>query len=141
MSGYIGINRGLQPGGVCTECHIPTTEGGAASLTPVNLPYRFIYGAYFNHGANGHKDAECSECHVADSSDSATDLLLPDVESCTTCHKGETAQATEKIVPSGCALCHGYHAPDVRSLPRDHPDTPGNEDNTTVAAILSSLRR
>jgi len=37
---------------------------------------------------------------------SSSDVLLPDLASCRTCHGGE---ASAKAVPSSCAMCHDYH--------------------------------
>jgi hypothetical protein len=107
---YIGISNALSVGGVCTECHLPTTgPSGQADLMPVNLPDRFLSSGYFNHEA--HKKQECTDCHAADKSKVATDLLMPDLKSCRECHLGATAVKTKKIVPSDCAMCHAYHVP------------------------------
>ncbi len=141
MSAYIAINRALERTGVCGECHIPTSNEGRRDLIPVNLPDRFIWQGYFPHAAHGEDVAECTDCHAADTSSEATDLLIPDLESCRDCHLGETAVKTEEIVPSSCAMCHGYHTPTMPWRPEDHPDQPGNGGPQTVAAILSSLRR
>lgn len=140
MSAYIAINRALEPTGVCGECHIPTSTNGRRDLTPVNLPDRFLMRGYFTHEAHGDDVAECTDCHAADESGQATDLLIPDLDSCRDCHQGETAMKTEEITPSSCAMCHGYHTPTMPWQPRDHPDLPGNGGNDSVAAILSSLR-
>ncbi len=107
---YIGISNALSAGGVCTECHLPTTgPTGQADLMPVNLPDRFLASGYFNHEA--HKKQECTDCHAADTSKAASDLLIPDLKSCRDCHLGATAVKTKKIVPSDCAMCHAYHVP------------------------------
>ncbi|MBU7580661.1 MAG: cytochrome c3 family protein [Porphyrobacter sp.] len=107
---YIGISNALSAGGVCTECHLPTTgPSGQADLVPVNLPDRFLASGYFNHEA--HKKQECSDCHAAGTSKAASDLLMPDLKSCRQCHLGAGATKTAKIVPSDCAMCHAYHLP------------------------------
>lgn len=106
---YIGLSNALSPGGVCTECHIPARKAGQADLVPVNLPDRFLTSGYFSHEA--HKKQECTDCHAADTSKSASDLLIPDLKSCRDCHLGATAVKTKKIVPSSCAMCHSYHVP------------------------------
>lgn len=107
---YIGISNALSVGGVCTECHLPTTgPTGQADLMPVNLPDRFLTSGYFNHEA--HKKQQCTECHAAPTSKAASDLLIPDLKSCRSCHLGATAVKTTKIVPSDCAMCHAYHVP------------------------------
>lgn len=116
---YIGINRALSRDGVCGECHIPTLTDGRPDVVPVNLrPHYFLTGR-FDHSA--HEQEDCTSCHVADTSTSANDLLLPKLESCRECHLGETAVEAE--VPSSCAMCHSYHPP-VGRPPEDHPGTP-----------------
>lgn len=107
---YIGLSNALSPGGICTECHLPTRgKTGQADLIPVNLPDQFLTRSFFNHEA--HKKEKCTDCHAADTSKVATDLLLPDLKSCRDCHLGATAVKTKKIVPSSCAMCHAYHVP------------------------------
>jgi hypothetical protein len=107
---YIGLSNALSAGGVCTECHLPTTgPTGQADLIPVNLPDRFLSSGYFNHEA--HKREKCTDCHAGDTSKAATDLLIPDLKSCRDCHLGAAAVKTKKIVPSDCAMCHAYHLP------------------------------
>jgi predicted CXXCH cytochrome family protein len=141
MSAYIAINRTLEKGGTCGDCHIGTTTEGRRDLIPVNIPDKYIHKGYFPHEAHDGEVAECSDCHATETSEEATDLLIPDLESCQECHKGEAAIKTEEIVPSSCAMCHGYHTPTAPWRPEDHPDLPGNSGRDSVAAILSSLRR
>ncbi|WP_298336560.1 cytochrome c3 family protein [uncultured Erythrobacter sp.] len=141
MRAYIAINRALEKGGTCGDCHLRTTSDGRPDLIPVNIPDKYIHGGFFPHAAHGDDVAECTDCHAADTSGEATDLLIPDLDSCRDCHLGETAIETEEIVPSSCAMCHGYHTPAMPWRPEDHPDLPGNDGNDNVAAILSSLRR
>lgn len=138
---YLAITRALQKGGTCGDCHLRTTTDGRPDLVPVNIPDKYLHKGFFNHEAHGEDVAECTDCHAADTSGEATDLLLPDLESCRDCHLGESAVKTEEIVPSSCAMCHGYHTPAAPWRPEDHPKLPGNGPNDNVAAILSSLRR
>lgn len=149
---YIGLSNALSPGGVCTECHLPARgKTGQADLMPVNLPDRFLTSGYFSHEA--HKKEECTDCHAADTSKAASDLLIPDLKSCRTCHLGATAVKTKTIVPSDCAMCHAYHVPagqwqgqGVASPkgPAPHykpPPPPGmSAVKTTVAAISGDAR-
>jgi len=114
---YIGISNALSVGGVCTECHLPTTgPTGQADLMPVNLPDRFLTSGYFNHAAHGKQ--KCSDCHAASTSKAASDLLIPDLKSCRSCHLGASAVKTAKIVPSDCAMCHAYHVPSGQWSPK-----------------------
>lgn len=121
VNAYISLAQGLQKGGVCTECHLPTQTNGRADLVPVNLPDRFLMHGYFSHEA--HKKEECTDCHAADKSKNAKDLLIPELKSCRDCHLGESALKTKKIVPSSCAMCHAYHVPSGQWA-SDRPDKP-----------------
>jgi hypothetical protein len=65
---------------------------------------------WFDHDA--HKSETCVSCHRADISNNATDLLLPDMASCRTCHvggNGDTLKPVKTPVESSCAMCHDYH--------------------------------
>lgn len=116
VSSLVGVNRALEPGGVCSECHLPTTRNGLADVMPVNLPDRYLIHGGFSHAA--HRQEKCSSCHKAETSKAATDLLLPDLKSCRECHLGEDAVKAE--VPSSCAMCHSYHVPGG-SAAQGHP--------------------
>lgn len=141
---YVGLSNALSPGGICTECHLPTRSKGQADLMPVNLPDRFLTRSFFNHEA--HKKEACTDCHAADTSKAATDLLLPDLKSCRDCHLGATAVKTKTIVPSECAMCHAYHVPAGQWSPKDKaphykpaPPTSGPA-KSTVATIFGRAK-
>ena len=143
---YIGISNALSVGGVCTECHLPTRgPTGQANLMPVNFPDRFLTSGYFSHAA--HTKQKCTDCHAAETSKLASDLLMPDLKSCRTCHLGAAAVKTAKIVPSDCAMCHAYHVPSGQwqglkpakpSAPHYKPP-PEPAKNSTVAAKLAQV--
>ncbi len=80
-------------------------RGGKPGVVPVTQVSRYMADGWFNHKA--HTQEKCSSCHSAEKSTTSTDLLLPDLKSCRTCHLGEDDRAAK--VPSGCAMCHGYH--------------------------------
>ena len=127
----VGVYRALAPGGVCGECHLPSSRNGRPDVMPVNLPQRYFEHGGFDHDA--HRTEECSTCHKAETSKASSDLLLPDLASCRECHQGEEAVKAE--VPSSCAMCHSYHAPG-QPMPQDHPDTRSNN-----LAILKREKR
>ena len=140
---YIGLSNALSPGGICTECHLPTARAGRPDLMPVNLPDRFLTTGYFTHEA--HKKEECTDCHAADTSKAASDLLIPDLKSCRDCHLGATAVKTKKIVPSSCAMCHAYHVPAGQWSPEAEKGAPHYSPaplppKTTVAAIAGKAK-
>jgi len=96
-------------GGACYDCHVITPPGAQGNanwhVLPVHQTSRFFTKGWFDHKA--HDTEKCESCHAAPSSKQASDLLLPDLKSCRTCHGGEKSGAD---VPSSCALCHSYHA-------------------------------
>jgi predicted CXXCH cytochrome family protein len=79
----------------------------------VTLVSRYMANGWFDHKA--HAQEKCTSCHAAETSTSSSDLLLPDLAQCRTCHRGEEAQQAK--VPSGCVMCHGYHP--TQGAPRD----------------------
>jgi hypothetical protein len=113
---------------------------------PVNLPDRFLTSGYFNHEA--HKKEKCTDCHAADTSKAASDLLIPDLTSCRECHLGATAVKTKKIVPSDCAMCHAYHLPAGQWTGLGHPKGPAPHykpppapSKAKVAAVSATARQ
>mgnify|MGYP000212238241 CR=1 FL=1 len=95
-------------GAVCVTCHVVSESGTPDNpewnVLPVKLSNRFLLKGAFDHGL--HKTMECGSCHAAKTSQKATDLLLPGIETCRTCHAGE--DSTGKV-PSTCVDCHDYH--------------------------------
>jgi hypothetical protein len=70
--------------------------------------------ASFDHAA--HKQAPCGDCHLAAKSNKSSDVLMPTIKECRDCHAG-----TEPVVgkvKSDCAMCHGYHMPDLHTGPK-----------------------
>jgi hypothetical protein len=98
-------SRMLSVTGVCSECHFPSSAGSNAGVMKVVQPQRYIAHGWFDHEA--HKKEPCSDCHAAKQSQSATDVLLPGIKTCRTCHLGE--DAAKPKVASSCAMCHSYH--------------------------------
>lgn len=109
--------------GTCTECHTITPAGNSWTVAPVVQPLRYFAHGWFDHAA--HKTETCASCHKAGASDSSADLLLPGIETCRTCHGGEASRAK---VPSGCAMCHSYHADDGAPWAPDRPVGRARED-------------
>ena len=103
------LGNALSDEGVCGECHYrDTNPSGGLAVHPVVQRDRYFQNGWFDH--EPHRQETCVSCHAAETSDDATDLLLPDLESCRDCHLGESALEAE--VPSSCAMCHSYHPRD-----------------------------
>jgi predicted CXXCH cytochrome family protein len=91
----------------CAFCHGQAiqVDGGDYSgpeFVPTNLRTQWMPRARFDHAP--HLMVECASCHTgAQTSRNTSDVLMPTVASCATCHspaKGASAQ---------CVECHGYH--------------------------------
>jgi len=100
------IRAVFSPGGACFDCHqvqAPPRGSLAFRIRPVAFPTRYMQHGWFDHAP--HRQTDCTTCHEANRSQSANDLLLPGIETCRTCHGGESSGD----VPSTCAMCHDYH--------------------------------
>ena len=109
----------FSPGGACFDCHeVRPAPAGTLNygIRPVAFPTRYMLHGWFDHRAHQivqrpgqpqqDGSAACLSCHRADASQSATDLMIPNVASCRDCHGGETSSLP---VESSCAMCHDYH--------------------------------
>lgn len=129
-AGYLGAVAGrggaataairavFRPGGACRDCHqviAPADNSLRYRIVPVVLPRRYLLKGWFDHRA--HRTQDCASCHAAGASASATDLLLPTIAQCRTCHAGEQARGDR--VRSTCAMCHGYHQDPAGTGPPD----------------------
>ena len=99
------IGRALSKDGICGECHTPVANDGKPGVMPVTLPTRFMEQGWFDHKA--HSQEKCTSCHAAEQSTDSSDLLLPGIRQCRTCHLGP--EAHDAKVPSECVMCHSYH--------------------------------
>jgi predicted CXXCH cytochrome family protein len=100
----------------CVTCHEVATHDttdllGRYQVVPVRLTPDFFTAARFNHrkhltqhGASG--DAACLSCHDATASSSSSDVLIPDIDNCVTCH-GDYRQ--RGLVTLNCIDCHAFH--------------------------------
>jgi predicted CXXCH cytochrome family protein len=70
------------------------------------VPSRWMRHARFNHGS--HRAVDCIVCHDAPSSTQTTDILMPSISVCRTCH-GDDARSAATRVSADCVLCHTYH--------------------------------
>ena len=72
-------------------------------VAPANTTLRWMPHAKFDHGA--HDGFTCVSCHAkALTSTEASDILLPGIETCKTCHAPGPEHAESR-----CFECHTYH--------------------------------
>lgn len=126
-------------GGGCRLCHAPTSDVTAdhvrrrlPSYAPTNLKAVWLPLSTFSHAVEGHRQLDCNACHPAVHSRQASDVLIPDMESCRSCHRpGGSAR-------HDCGECHRYHqaierrgscqATEAKKGSRDHPTLHGRSE-------------
>jgi len=94
----------------CKQCHTLILEEGAAlpKIASSNITSRYMPHANFDHSQHGLVD--CTSCHAtATTSQQSSDVLLPGIATCRSCHHSG-AEAAE----SRCFECHTYHDPSRR---------------------------
>jgi hypothetical protein len=96
----------LFTGRACVTCHSVTTPTRDAGwkIAPVRVAGQWYGDAKFTHAKHG--TMACKDCHAAEASSAATDLMIPGIANCRQCHAGEGGGSK---VASTCIDCHGYH--------------------------------
>ncbi|TDR40820.1 cytochrome c3-like protein [Tahibacter aquaticus] len=101
----------LFTGRACVTCHAVSRDAAAANtpgsgwkIAPVRVAGIWYGEARFTHAK--HSTMQCKDCHNAEASASATDLLIPGIDNCRQCHAGESGGSK---VASTCIACHRYH--------------------------------
>jgi hypothetical protein len=117
-SASAAFRAAFSTGGACYGCHAISWDGDGpmgVKVAPVHLATRFMPRGGFDHSTPAHRGqgrgaADCADCHKAGASDRASDVLMPDVAECATCH----GQPKAKVAAAGsadCTECHSYHHP------------------------------
>jgi hypothetical protein len=115
--------KGTRKRGKCQLCHIndtsPRRDPGVDDRFPVlaetAIPDRWFLNSNFNHAA--HTMTKCITCHeAAPKSEATTDVLLPNVKTCRTCHDAKGTAS-----PS-CLECHLFHEIPKPKRAQDVPD-------------------
>jgi len=102
---------------LCAECHYFAGKSVAEAIKPgavpdlrvepTKVPTVWLKHAKFNH--KSHRAVQCAECHgAATTSESHTDVLIPDRDSCIRCHAPTTSAGTPGA-RFHCTECHLYH--------------------------------
>jgi hypothetical protein len=102
------VAESLFTGRACTVCHSVSPglrAGDPWRIAPVRVAGSWFSKAHFTHGA--HDSFTCEQCHPATTSKASTELLIPGIDNCRTCHAGESG-ASQRVA-STCTSCHGYH--------------------------------
>jgi predicted CXXCH cytochrome family protein len=98
----------------CVNCHEVTRVASDKEMPwrvqPVRLTEVFFPHAIFSHAAHDTEATDCGDCHDAASSETAHDLLMPDIETCRNCHGSGLARRNDSSqIPSACVMCHSFH--------------------------------
>lgn len=96
------------PGG-CRYCHSTREPGRAANGLPEILPARILarWWTHARFGHDAHRMMKCESCHDAQSSEFTSDVLLPGIDTCLSCHNTKASSSAR----ADCLLCHVYHDP------------------------------
>ena len=89
----------------CRQCHALTqgTDNALPRVAPANITARWMPHAKFDHDA--HRGFTCMSCHEkALTSTQSSDVLLPGIATCRTCHAPGPDHAESR-----CFECHTYH--------------------------------
>jgi predicted CXXCH cytochrome family protein len=93
----------------CAYCHEVTVDssGGDPIVTRPEMADRWLAHGAFTHAPHVGLPVlkDCSYCHRADASNSATDIIMPSQASCVMCHNSQGTAA------SNCLACHNFHSP------------------------------
>lgn len=106
----------------CGTCHkaTPTKDNGKVTwtLAPVALSTNWLPKAQFDHSK--HSTVACLDCHQqAERSERSSDVMLPGIDGCRTCHGG--AKSGEGQLASTCITCHGFHVAKDATIGKDEP--------------------
>jgi len=89
----------------CKQCHQLGLDGSTSlpSIAPAGMRERWLPHAKFDHDA--HRGFSCVSCHVkALTSTETSDILVPGIANCKTCHAPGPEHAESR-----CFECHTYH--------------------------------
>ncbi len=98
----------------CANCHEVTKVSSNTempwSVLAVRLTDSFFPHANFSHAAHQTEVTSCITCHAASESESAHDLLIPNIDTCRDCHGSAFARRNDASqTPSTCIMCHSFH--------------------------------
>ncbi len=95
----------------CKKCHQLEFPVGADAnalprVKPSVMPTRWLPNAIFSHEA--HTVVACDSCHAySRASQKSSEILIPSIKSCQSCHNGNPAKTGN--AENSCFLCHAYH--------------------------------
>jgi predicted CXXCH cytochrome family protein len=108
------VARDLFERRVCVECHdvirVQATDGETWHVADVRRIEAWMPSAHFDHSRHGTALTPCSTCHDAEHSKKESDVLMPRIDTCRTCHGGERPHpGNANLIASTCTMCHSFH--------------------------------
>lgn len=100
----------------CKTCHEISIDNTGKHLSkwrvkPIRLTSNWMPKSDFEHFS--HKTFDCGSCHAAEFSSEASDVLMPDLDNCESCHTG--SRTHENKSPTSCIACHDFHLPNQKA--------------------------
>ncbi|MEZ0316621.1 MAG: cytochrome c3 family protein, partial [Methylophilaceae bacterium] len=96
-------------------------------VAPLTPTHPWLTQSQFNHAK--HRIAECTDCHAANKSKKAEEVLMPDIKVCKDCHTGSKPESNKLV--SDCGLCHGFHM-------ANHETIQGSTRQDTLKSVIKS---
>ncbi|ARN74585.1 cytochrome c3 family protein [Oceanicoccus sagamiensis] len=107
----------------CVTCHEVSDNNSDDiyarwTVLPVKINHDWYGRAIYDHASHltqrGKTENQvCSSCHEAGQSASSTDVLIPGIENCQSCH-GDVSVDNKVLV--NCVSCHAFHPPTKEQL-------------------------
>jgi hypothetical protein len=93
----------------CGYCHTSVAKDDDGwRVEPPRIPDRWFGHGRFRH--DRHTPLACSACHVEARNSSATsDVLLPGIGRCQSCHASSPVGRMQGVARTDCVECHDYH--------------------------------
>lgn len=89
----------------CYACHTITKTENSWEVAPVLITQHWLPKSRFPHVQ--HNTYDCAKCHDVVTSKLATDIAIPDLKNCQSCHSGNVREVDK--APGTCETCHGFH--------------------------------
>ena len=106
----------------CALCHqVQPVVNAAPSISRPFFIDRWMPQAKYDHAR--HTMVKCDDCHHATRSRLTSDVLMPGINDCNTCHspKGKVIDNQKIIAVAQCTTCHSYHVPASFTLAESAP--------------------
>jgi hypothetical protein len=118
---HLSVAARLLWGKTCKECHQLSFADGEnlPTVAPSQITRIWLPKGRFNH--ESHRSFTCESCHAATKSQQTSEVLVPAIATCQTCHNGNPEKGGRS--ENRCFECHDYHDWKQQSTFRGQYDT------------------